>query len=92
MVKKKTDQTTDIRKLITAKKVVIGTKQTITGLRQGIITRVLIAKNCDTKTKETLTYYQQLTNIDIIPLDVSNEDLGTICKKQFAISVLGIKK
>ena len=92
MVKKKTDPTAEIRKLLTAKKVVIGTKQTIAGLRKGTITRVLIATNCDKKTKELLAYYQHLTNIDLIQLDISNEDLGIMCKKQFAISVLGITK
>ena len=92
MIKKKTDQTIDIRKLVAAKKVVIGTKQTLAGLRKGNIIQVFVAKNCNEKTKETIDYYHKLNAFEIIQLDVTNEDLGVMCKKQFGISILGVLK
>ena len=89
---KKTDKTTEIRKLVTSKKVVLGTERTLKNVRQGLIGQVFVAKNCPKKVLETLEQYRKITAFEIITLDMTNVDLGILCKKQFGISVLGILK
>lgn len=82
----------DIRKLLQAKKLVIGATKTIAGIRSGIISRVVVAKNCDKKTLNTLEQYQKIGRFDLIRIGILNDELGVTCKKQFGISVLGILK
>lgn len=82
----------DIRKLLLAKKLVIGAVQTIAGIRTGVISRVVVASNCDKRTLNTLVQYQKIGGFDFVRLGVSNDELGVTCKKQFGISVLGILK
>ncbi len=89
---KKTDQTIDVRKLIATKKVVIGTEQTLKGIRQGEVGQVFVAKNCPKSLRETMEHYKKMSVFEIVVLDMTNEDLGILCKKQFAISVLGVLK
>jgi len=89
---KKTDQALDIRKIVTTKKVVIGTDRTLKSVRQGVVSQVFVAKNCPKPVQEELAHYKKMTSFEIINLDMTNEDLGILCKKQFGISVLGVLK
>jgi len=86
------DVLSEIRKLLVAKKLVIGTKQVVAGLRASSVARVFVASNCEKKTRATLDYYGKLEGIDVVVLDVPSDELGVVCKKQFAISVLGVSK
>lgn len=86
------DVLADIRKLLVARRLVIGTKETLAGLRSAALVRVFVAKNCNPRTRETLDYYGRLAGVEIVPVDVPSEELGVVCKKQFAISVLGVTK
>ena len=93
MPKKKTTWTsTDIKKLLKEKNVVIGTERTIKNLKLGKVEKLIISSNCSEKTVEDITYYAGLSNAETIKVDYSNEELGVICKKPFSISVLAVLK
>ena len=92
MTKKKIVTSTEIKKLIKERKVIIGTERAIKGLKLGKVEKVLLSSNCAEKTVEDINYYAGLSSIETVKLGYSNEELGTICKKPFSISVLSVLK
>jgi len=72
------------------KKLVIGTDATIKKMKLGKIAKVYLSKNCPKDVQAGLEKYSKMANIEMIPLEKSNEELGVVCKKPFSISVLGI--
>jgi large subunit ribosomal protein L30e len=85
--------TTDqLRKLIEDKKVTIGTAATVKALKADTLKRVVIAKNASDVTKNALNRYKAVGGVSVEEIDVSNDELGTMCKKPFSISLLGIRK
>ena len=82
----------EIRKLLTAKKMIVGAERTIKQLKRGAIARVFSAKNAAPQTKKDLTQYCKLAGVELIELNATGAELGTACKKQFSISVLGVVK
>lgn len=93
MAKKKiSDMALQIRKLLDANKLVIGTERSLKLLRAGKLSDVLLASNCTLITEETFNKYGALAGTEIKKLALPSDELGVICKKPFAISVLGILK
>lgn len=82
----------DIKKLLGAKRLIIGTERTIKKLKQGLLVRVYLAANTSEKTKGDIEHYCRLGGVELEILQKSNEDLGAFCKKPFRISVLGVAK
>jgi len=80
----------EIRDASIKKKLVIGTDATLKKIRLGKIAKVYLSKNCPKDTQKDLEKYSKMTNIEIVPLEKSNEELGVVCKKPFSISVLGV--
>ncbi|MBI2575422.1 ribosomal L7Ae/L30e/S12e/Gadd45 family protein [Candidatus Woesearchaeota archaeon] len=85
------DAITEIKKGIKEKKAVIGTAQAIKQLKLGRLQKVFLTSNCPGKVRQDIAHYSKLSNCKIEVLSVPNDELGVICKKQFSISVLGIK-
>jgi len=90
-------QTTDkkileIRKLMKTDKAVVGTERTLKLLKLGKIEKVYVTVNCPENVKNDLDYYNKISKFSIVNLKYPNEELGTICKKLFSISILGVKK
>ena len=92
MAAKKSVTSTEIKKLIKSKKVIIGTDRTIKGLKLGKIDKVLLSSNCAERTVNDINYYAALSKAETIRVKYQNEELGVICKKPFSISVLSIPK
>jgi len=82
----------DLRKLLLAKRLVIGATSTLSGIRNNTIARVIVANNCDRKILKSLEQYSKISGFEIVRLDMPAEEIGVMCKKQFGISVLGILK
>lgn len=70
--------------------VVIGADLTMKNLRHGKIEKVLVSSNCSQEVKERIKNYGH--GVEIIELEMTNEALGTFCKKQYPISVIGFLK
>lgn len=79
----------DIRKLVEDKKAVKGTKETLKLLRQGKIAKVLVSSNVPAEVLEEIESVKGDATVE--HLDKTNQELGTVCKAEYAISVLGIK-
>jgi len=79
---------TDLRK----KKPVMGAKRTLKLLKIGNLEKVYIAKNCREDIRKDIEHYAELANVELIKLDITNDELGVVCKKPFNISVLSFEK
>jgi len=92
MARKKTtsDIVTELRKLLTDKKLIIGKDRTLKNLKTGKVSKVFVSVNCPSDWKEDLKYYCGFANIELKELTYPNDELGTICKKPFSISVMGV--
>ena len=82
----------EIRKLIGSEKLLLGTEQTIKALKGGKLAKVFLASNTSDKVKADITHYSEIAKVEVVETDKTNEELGTVCKKPFSISVIGILK
>ena len=82
----------EIKKLLGDTKLVIGIDRTLKGLRNNTISKVFLASNCPKDTKADISHHSALGNVEVIDLEMTNEELGDICKKPFFIMVIGILK
>ena len=71
--------------------IIIGTDETMKLLKSGKIKKVYLVANASDRMKDDAAYYGKLANVEVVDLDMSNEDLGVLCKKPFSISVIGVK-
>jgi large subunit ribosomal protein L30e len=82
----------DIRKLLTTKKLLIGEDEVLKNARKGNLVRVYLASNANKLTIADLEKYGKLSNFEVLDTKVPNDDLGTVCKKPFSISTIGVLK
>ena len=82
----------EIKKLLEEKKLIIGSKVVIKKLNNNLIGKIFIAKNCKQEIKQDLEKLAQISSVEIVNLDMTNEELGTFCRKPFHISVVGVLK
>lgn len=82
----------DIKKLVKDKKVFIGTQQTMKNLKTGKVAKVFLTSNCPEDVKDDIKHYAKISGTEVAELDIPNDELGVMCRKQFPISVLGIIK
>lgn len=82
----------EIKKLLEEDKIIIGTNATTKQLKLGRIAKIYLSKNTPKEVKGDIEYYSKLGGVEIVNLDQNNEELGTVCRKPFPISVLGVKK
>ena len=93
MAKKKIEKmAVELRKLLTDKKLVIGTDRVLKHIKSGKLKQVYIASNCADSTKEDVLRYCKLAKTDVKELAYLSADLGVFCKKPFSISVIGVLK
>lgn len=72
-------------------KLVLGAERTVKLLRSGKLNKVFVASNCDATVREDIERYCKLGDVECVELSQTNEEIGTICRKPFAISVVGIQ-
>ena len=82
----------EIKKLLGTKKLLLGTSTTIKNLKRGETKKVYLSSNCPSSVKEDITHYGKIGNAEIVQLTQANDEIGSICKKTFSISVIGILK
>lgn len=71
---------------------IIGTKRTIKAIRAGEVSKVIMASNCPELLADDVQHYCKLTEIPVEKLSVDCAELGSVCKKPFFVSVVGIAK
>lgn len=82
----------EIKKLLSADRLIIGTDLTIKNLKQGNLEKVFVTANCPKQVQEDLQRYTQIAGAQVVSAGVENEELGILCKRRHAVSVLGVKK
>ena len=90
MVKKITSA--EIKKMIKAGNVMIGTGRAIKSLKLGKVEKIFMSSNCPAKVENDINYYAGLCAAELYKLEYPNDELGIICKKPFSISVLAVLK
>ncbi|MFH1064347.1 MAG: ribosomal L7Ae/L30e/S12e/Gadd45 family protein [Candidatus Woesearchaeota archaeon] len=86
------DIVTEIKKLIKEDKLVIGADETLKGLRKDRFEKIFLAGNCPEILKSDIEHLASLSEVEIVDTGIQNTELGDICKKPFAISVMGLVK
>ncbi|MBI2653938.1 50S ribosomal protein L30e [Candidatus Woesearchaeota archaeon] len=82
----------EIKKMMKAGNVLIGTERTIKKLKLGKVHKVLVSANCPMRVEKDINYYAGLSGAELHKLDYQNDELGVICKKPYSISVLAVVK
>ncbi|PIN81069.1 50S ribosomal protein L30e [Candidatus Woesearchaeota archaeon CG10_big_fil_rev_8_21_14_0_10_30_7] len=91
MAKKKTIPfLQELKKLLETKKLVLGSERTIKLLKKNMLKKVILTINCDLKTLARIEKYAELSKVELQKTNYTNERLGTLCKKPFSISVIGV--
>ncbi len=80
----------EVKKLVGNKKLIVGAERTIKELKRGQLKKIFISSNCSEGARETIEINARLFKVEVSHLDVSNEELGIIMKKPFAVSVISL--
>ena len=84
--------TTEIKKAKNEDKLVIGYKKTLKELGKGNIAKVFLSNNAPDFMKSKFNKIKKSSkNFTYFILTIDNTELGTLCKKPFSVSCLGIK-
>ena len=82
----------EIKKNLTSGKLTFGTNSTLKSIKTGKITKVFVTKNCPDHVRKDLATYKGIKEFEIIEMPLTNEELGSICKKPYSVSLLGLIK
>ena len=77
----------ELKKALKENKLIYGKDRTMKMIKSGKATNIFLASNCPAIVKQDMKKLANISKIVITELKESNEDLGTICKKTFSISV-----
>ena len=80
----------EIKKMLKAGNIVIGTERVMKNLKLGKVQKVLVSSNCPAAIEKDLSYYSGLSGAELHKLNYPNDELSVICRKPFSISVLAI--
>ena len=91
MAKKKEvkEEVKELKSKIQTGKVIFGTERVLKALRNKQLSKIFLASNCPQKSSEDLSYYAGLLKVPLVRLDLDNEELGIVCKKNFFVAVAG---
>ncbi len=90
MVKAVVEGVSEVKKLMSASKLVLGANETVKLLRQGKLARVFVSTNCSPQMRSDLENACKIAGIDVVELNQTSDEIGVLCKKPFAISVVGV--
>jgi large subunit ribosomal protein L30e len=82
----------EIRKLLTSNKFLIGEDEVLKNARKGTLLKVYHASNANKLVLADIQRYGKLSGFEVLDTKVPNDDLGTVCKKPFSISTIGVLK
>jgi large subunit ribosomal protein L30e len=82
----------EVRNALKEKRIVIGSRSVIRGIRNRAFSGVFFADNCPEGTRKDLTRYGELAGTEVSPFNGNSAQLGQLCGKPFNILLIGIKK
>jgi ribosomal protein L30E len=77
----------ELKKALKENRLIYGKDRTMKMIKSGKAVHIFLASNCESVIKQELKKLANISKIEITELKESNEELGTICKKTFSISV-----
>lgn len=77
-----------LKKVLKEKEVTVGTNETLRKVKGGKVSIVFLAKDCKPLVRKQMEHYAKLKAVELLDLDVTAAELGTICKKQYPVSIL----
>lgn len=80
----------DLKKLLAAEKLVLGTAETLKLLRKGKLQKIFLASGSDAELKVTIERYCKMGNVEYVEIAQTSEEIGVLCRKPFAISIVGV--
>jgi ribosomal protein L30E len=86
------DELNDIKKFLKEEKVIIGTKDSLKNLKKGKVQKIWLSSNAPKGIKEDLIGYAKLSGVEVVNLNVPNDELGVLFKKQYSVSVASLVK
>lgn len=92
MAARKTDAASELRKLVAEGKVLLGSKRTLKLLGKGGIAKVFVSQNAPSHYKERIASECAASKVELVELSMTGEELGTLCKKPFSVTVIGVAK
>ena len=81
-------QINEIKKLLETGKLIFGADQALKLLRQHKAAKVWMSKNVSADALGDIKNLAALDSVEVVELPQSNEELGTLCRKPFTISVI----
>ncbi|MEM2121469.1 MAG: ribosomal L7Ae/L30e/S12e/Gadd45 family protein [Candidatus Woesearchaeota archaeon] len=87
-----TDGINEIKAFVGKKELLVGYKSVLKNLKLKRIKKIFLASNAPEDFLKELEYYSKLADVPLEKLNITNEELGTLCKKQFLVSTVGILK
>lgn len=82
----------EFKKFIGTDKLIIGTKRTMKALRHADVAKIFLANNCPEMLVEDIEHYASFSDIPVEKLAVACDELGSVCKKPFMVSVVTLLK
>jgi large subunit ribosomal protein L30e len=82
----------EIKNNLKNKRLVLGTGLTVKQLKRGNISKVFLSSNCPESVKKDVAHYSQVAGVEVEDLGIPNTELGTVCKKPFSVSIVGLIK
>ena len=92
MAKKKVEdqEIVQIRTAVEKGAAILGTKNTLKSVRSGTVSRVYMTRNTPAHVQDDLRHLCGLADVQLVELELTNKELGVVCKKPFVISVLAV--
>ena len=81
-----------IKKAMEEKKDVLGTKRTLASLKKKELKSVIVAESCPEPAKEEVRKSAASCGAEVELVKINGRQLGTVCRKPFSVTVLGLKK
>ena len=82
----------EIKEAMKEKKIIIGSRTVIKGVKRGHINSVVYASNCPEETRKDLEYYSKSGFLGVKQFNGNSVQLGELCGKPFNVLLVGIRK
>ena len=82
----------EIKQALSQKNVVLGSKLTLKELKNGNLSKVVLANNVPQNTREEIKHYAELSNTQVEEFPGNSSELGAECMRAHIVLMIGIKK
>jgi large subunit ribosomal protein L30e len=82
----------EIKAALKERRLIIGTREVITGLKRGLMASVFYTTNCPAPVRHDLQHYATLSGARIEQFDGNSQQLGELCGRPYKTVMVGILK